>query len=138
MGGYVGKLAPMEDTMSVDITGTTREDEIQGAIMFIGMKSVREIAEFIVSLNEALDGLQKNNEDIKLAYRKLLDGAKGKTMRKDCTTDLLCSHEWKYGLLFRVLANVTRARECGKCGERQFIALFGNDKGKWVTSGDSD
>lgn len=51
---------------------TTREEKITAAKLFMELHSADEIAEFIINLNDAVDGLGKNNDSLREGYSILL------------------------------------------------------------------
>ena len=54
------------------------EDKVQGCIFFIRNISERQLAEYIVRLSDAIDGLNKNNASFILAYNKMLSNCEHK------------------------------------------------------------
>ena len=47
------------------------EDKVQGVLLFLEKTSKREIAEFIVYQNDAVDGLRKNLDSFIKAFREM-------------------------------------------------------------------
>ena len=49
-----------------------KEDKIKAMELLINSHTVKQIAEFIVNLDESVEGLGKNNRALAEAYRKVL------------------------------------------------------------------
>lgn len=56
--------------MDIEDFGTF-EDQVNGTLKFIDALSRRQLAEFIVHQNEAIEGLTKNNKSFVLSFKKI-------------------------------------------------------------------
>lgn len=57
----------------MDCKEKDREERIKGTELFIQNQGIREAAEFICNLQDAVDGLQKNNKSFQTAFGEMLD-----------------------------------------------------------------
>ena len=57
----------------IEMTEELDEQAVIGTMLFVQSKSTRELAEFILFLQGAVDGLTKNNKSFVDSYRKMAD-----------------------------------------------------------------